>query len=74
MNDQDIRRLWYRACIGSNEENQNCENEVVQRFARAIAEECANHIDAGSGEMCSMAEHICRNQCRDAIRRYFGVE
>lgn len=72
MSEPDIKKLWWQAQQGFND--QLCEDEVVERFAKLVAKECADLLDRGNGEMCSMAEHIWCNECRDEIKRKFGVD
>lgn len=72
MSMPNLKGLWYQAGAGFNE--QNCEYEVIERFAKLVAKECADSIDAGDGAMCSGAEHVWRNACRDEIKRVFEVE
>jgi hypothetical protein len=67
-----VKSLWYQAQQGFND--QLCDDAVVERFARLIAEDCAKLIDAGDGHMCSMAEHVWCNACRDAIRNHYRIE
>jgi len=70
MNDR-INGLWWKARIGYN--NQNCDPEVLEKFAQLIIRECADicqdidgedNIDARSG----------RQDCAVEIKEHFGVE
>ena len=70
MNER-INGLWWKARIGYN--NQNCDPEVVEKFAELIVRECIaicqdidgeDNIDARSG----------RQDCAVEIREHFGVE
>jgi hypothetical protein len=70
MNKQ-IEGLWWQARIGYN--NQNCDPEVVAKFAELIVLECVaicqdvdgeDNIDARSG----------RQDCAVEIREHFGVK
>lgn len=38
MNEQLIKDLWWKARIGYN--NQNCDPEVLEKFAELIVREC----------------------------------
>ena len=57
MNER-INGLWWKARIGYN--NQNCDPEVLEKFARLIVKECA--------EICLEAND------HKNILRHFGVE
>ena len=72
MSKTIIKNLWWQAQQGFND--QLCEDEVVERFAKLVAKECADLIDRGNGEMCSMAEHTWCNKCRDDIKRAFLID
>ena len=70
MNER-IEGLWWKARIGYN--NQNCDPEVLEKFAELIVRECVaicqdidgeDNIDARSG----------RQDCAVEIREHFGVE
>jgi hypothetical protein len=70
MNER-IEGLWWKARIGYN--NQNCDPEVLAKFAELIIQECVaicqdtdgeGNIDARSG----------RQDCAVEIREHFGVE
>jgi hypothetical protein len=70
MNER-IEGLWWKARIGYN--NQNCDPEVLEKFAQLIIRECADicqdidgedNIDARSG----------RQDCAVEIKEHFGVE
>ena len=69
MNER-IEGLWWKARIGYN--NQNCDPEVLEKFAQLIIRECADicqdidgedNIDARSG----------RQVCAVEIKEHFGV-
>ena len=66
-----IEGLWWKARIGYN--NQNCDPEVLAKFAELIVRECIaicqdidgeDNIDARSG----------RQDCAVEIKEHFGVE
>ena len=70
MNER-IKGLWWKAQIGYN--NQNCDPEVLAKFAELIVRECIaicqdidgeDNIDARSG----------RQDCAVEIKEHFGVE
>ena len=64
MNER-INGLWWKARIGYN--NQNCDPEVLEKFAELIVRECAEvseNYAAGSMPL-SIAQ---------AIKKHFGVE
>ena len=73
MNER-INGLWWQARIGYN--NQNCDPEVVAKFAELIVQECL--------EACSRANEIrhfvppTQEQvvlsCMCEIEQHFGVE
>jgi len=60
MNER-INGLWWKARIGYN--NQNCDPEVLEKFAELIVRECANV--AADHEALDIYEEI---------REHFGVE
>ncbi len=73
MNER-INGLWWKARIGYNE--QNCDPEVLEKFAESIVAECL--------EACSRANEIrhfvppTQEQvvlsCMREIKKHFGVE
>jgi hypothetical protein len=42
MNEQKLKELWWKARIGYNE--QNCDPEVLEKFAELIVRECIQNI------------------------------
>ena len=70
MNER-INGLWWKARIGYNE--QNCDPEVLAKFAELIVRECADFIDSKfdispySGEVNSWADG-------SELKKHFGVE
>ena len=65
MNER-INGLWWKARIGYN--NQNCDPEVLEKFAELIVKECLEWCDAYAS-IDGTAQQI-----RDAIKKDFGVE
>ena len=70
MNER-INGLWWKARIGYN--NQNCDPEVVAKFAELIVKECAkvSEDDITDGDAC------CTNtayRIASQIKKHFGVE
>jgi len=63
----DIQLLWQQAG-GDSFDEESFYDEVVQRFAKLIAKQCADIVDVGDGQMCSMAETVWCNACRDYIK------
>ena len=59
MNER-INGLWWQARMGYN--NQNCDPEVVEKFAELIVRECAELCDINDKEQ------------GDILREHFGVE
>jgi hypothetical protein len=47
------------------------DNDLYE-LAEIIAKECASVCDA-DGDLCSMAEEVWRNHCRDAILKHFDL-
>jgi len=74
MNER-IEGLWWQARIGYN--NQNCDPEVVAKFAKLIVQECATIInDIPSAPQGSWSDGYYEG-CRDSanqIRQHFGIE
>ena len=64
MNKQ-IEGLWWQARIGYN--NQNCDPEVVAKFAQLIVRECAD-IALTDGQATGNFEVF------NKITKHFGVE
>ena len=61
-----IEGLWWKARIGYN--NQNCDPEVLEKFAELIVEECGVALSPMLRDMVS------RGQAYDLIKQHFGVE
>ena len=69
MNER-IEGLWWKARIGYN--NQNCDPEVLEKFAELIVKECLKIVepDQTSGdEWC-----VTLDETAQSIRQHFGVE
>lgn len=65
MNER-IEGLWWKARIGYN--NQNCDPEVLEKFAELIVKECLHIVDdEGAGEGGCIRAMI-------RIQEEFGVE
>lgn len=65
MNER-IKELWWKARIGYNE--QNCDPEVLEKFAELIVKECLHIVDdEGAGEGGCIRAMI-------RIQEEFGVE
>ena len=62
MNER-INGLWWKARIGYN--NQNCDPEVLEKFAKLIVKECANRA--------SWAQDTGEKDIGDEILKHFGV-
>ena len=62
MNER-INGLWWKARIGYN--NQNCDPEVLEKFAELIVQECVNVLH--DNELWN--RHISH-----ALKEHFGVE
>ena len=65
MNER-INGLWWKARIGYN--NQNCDPEVLEKFAELIVRECSQFVE-DKFDFCG-DELIIAEQ----ILKYFGVE
>ena len=81
MNEQKIKELWWKARIGYNE--QNCDPEVLDKFAELIIKECASVIqeevstkykDGGDTEDFMAGHYAAALMARVVIRNHFGVE
>ena len=71
MNER-FKELWWKARIGYNE--QNCDPEVLKKFAELIVQECLQlcinvHNDADRPFSVPGSLH-----CMEEIREHFGVE
>ena len=65
MNER-INGLWWKARIGYN--NQNCDPEVLEKFAELIVRECGVALSPMLRDM------ISRGQAYDLIKKHFGVD
>ena len=70
MNEQ-IEGLWWKARIGYN--NQNCDPEVVEKFAELIVQECIEHLESSVAVPNSEHSRV-KWKCIRAIKEHFGVE
>ena len=74
MNER-INGLWWKARIGYN--NQNCDPEVLEKFAELIVRECMRMCDCAD---VSLLEHNRPQEASGAssvkqfIAEHFGVE
>jgi hypothetical protein len=66
MNER-INGLWWKARIGYN--NQNCDPEVLEKFAELIVEECAEIANDHNSEIEGVTLGVGR-----ALKQHFGVE
>ena len=64
MNER-INGLWWKARIGYN--NQNCDPEVIEKFAELIVRECCIALNPMLRDM------ISRGQGVDMIKLHFGM-
>lgn len=64
MNKQ-INELWWKARIGYN--NQSCDNEVIEKFANLIVQECTRKIINSYKGKINPAPAV------EAIEQHFGV-
>ena len=76
MNEQ-INTLWWNARIGYND--QNCDPEVIEKFAELIIKECmevAIHKDDGMISTADIAGYMSSGRATAAkmIAKHFGVE
>ena len=69
MNER-IKELWWKARIGYNE--QNCDPEVLGKFAEMIVAECidvfSKDLPEDSGKMLEVVNRVCN------VAEHFGVE
>ena len=63
MNER-IEGLWWKARIGYN--NQNCDPEVLAKFAELIVRECIDNV--------KVWEKDSRNHISYMLKRQYGVE
>lgn len=71
MNEQLIKDHWWKAQIGYNE--QNCDPEVLAKFAMSIVEECIKVFvkdlpEEGDGRMVEVVNRVCD------VAEHFGVD
>jgi hypothetical protein len=66
MNER-INGLWWKARIGYN--NQNCDPEVLEKFAELIVRECADLFEVEWGD-----EKLTGNDVGYVVKKHFGVE
>ena len=85
MNER-IEGLWWKARIGYN--NQNCDPEVLEKFAELIVRECSAVLFDESERLSGLSLNedtwkypeeyeTCSNQCINdiaLIEKHFGVE
>ena len=64
MNER-INGLWWKARIGYN--NQNCDPEVLEKFAELIVRECADIAAKNQAENMNW-------DIAEIIKEHFGVE
>lgn len=67
MNEQLIKDLWWKARLGYNE--QNCDPEVLAKFAVLIVRECADYLDAFNKE-----NYVAEGMDGAYMKEHFGVE
>jgi hypothetical protein len=65
MNER-IEDLWWHARIGYN--NQNCDPEVVEKFAELIVQECAGVVENAVNHREPASTYVGK------IKQHFGVE
>ena len=66
MNER-INGLWWKARIGYN--NQNCDPEVLEKFAELIVRECMSIVSEPGSDMNDTERGILAQ-----IKQHFGVE
>ena len=73
MNER-FKGLWWKARIGYNE--QNCDPEVLEKFAELIVAECATAFEAEVDTWKEMDPYqgSIKRQGTKAIKQHFGVE
>lgn len=73
MNER-IKELWWKARIGYNE--QNCDPEVLEKFAELIVAECCAQVERrykySNGTPVSFWE--MSQDVQDLLKEHFGVE
>ena len=71
MNER-INGLWWKASIGYN--NQSCDPEVIEKFAKLIIQECIGVVKGGRFLHDQAPAAIFARECSQAIEKHFGVE
>ena len=73
MNER-INGLWWKAQIGYN--NQNCDPEVLEKFAELIVKECSRVIVNGGYRNPALGEKhsLTPPEIATMIKEHFGVE
>jgi hypothetical protein len=74
MNER-IEGLWWKARIGYN--NQNCDPEVLEKFAELIIKECVGiveNLSPGYQDYRNQIEDAFRSDCMAEIKYRFGIE
>jgi len=74
MNER-LKELWWKARIGYN--NQNCDPEVLAKFAELIVRECIGCCEQVISDPVPKSVDTWLNggtQCIDEIKLQFGVE
>ena len=71
MNER-IEGLWWKARIGYN--NQNCDPEVLEKFAELIVLECVGVVEGGHFLHDQAPAALFAKECSSAIKKHFGVE
>ena len=67
MNER-INGLWWKARIGYNE--QNCDPEVLAKFAELIVGECIELVEGYTKQRT----HTTFYKAEEQIKQHFGVE
>jgi hypothetical protein len=74
MNER-IEGLWWKARIGYN--NQNCDPEVLEKFAELVVRECIGCCEQVISDPVPESVDTWLNggsQCISEIKQHFGVE
>ena len=73
MNER-INGLWWKARIGYNE--QNCDPEVLEKFAELIVKECAEIAYKTSWDdlVHGYGQAVIPIHLHNTIKQHFGVE
>ena len=64
-----IEGLWWKARIGYN--NQNCDPEVLEKFAELIVRECVRYFNE---DYQRDFDTLWREDLTKSIKEHFGVE